>query len=88
MKNELLPSQKHPQIYIFTTQNYKNKNWEGVKKGRGLLKVGYTEQLNVLNRIDQQFPTKTPEITPYELIFKTTAIDESGTIFKLMNMVK
>ena len=82
MKNELLPSQKHPQIYIFTTQNYKNKNWEGVKKGRGLLKVGYTEQLNVLNRIDQQFPTKTPEITPYELIFKTTAIDESGIIFK------
>ena len=78
MKNELSPSQKHPQIYIFTTPNYKDKNWESDKKGKGLLKIGYTEQLNVMDRIAQQFPTKTPEITPYELIFKTTAVDESG----------
>ena len=82
MKNELSPFQKHPQIYIFTTPNYKNTTWEGSKKGKGLLKIGYTEQLNVIDRIAQQFPTKTPEIKPYELIFKTTAIDESGVIFK------
>ena len=81
MKNELSPVQKHPQIYIFTTANYKHKDWTGVKKGKGLLKIGYTEQLNVTDRIAQQFPTKTPEIKPYELIFKTTDIYESGQIF-------
>lgn len=82
MNNELSPSQKHPQIYIFTTPNDKNKIWKGPKKGKGLLKVGYTEQLNVTDRIAQQFPTKTSEIRPYELIFNTTAIDDSGEIFK------
>ena len=82
MKNELSPIQKHPQIYIFTTANYKDKDWTGLKKGKGLLKIGYTEQLNVTDRIAQQFPTKTPEIIPYELIFKTTAIDESGQVFR------
>ena len=81
MTNNLSPTLKHPQIYVFTSPIYKNQKWKGSKKGHGILKIGYTESLDVNDRIKSIFSTKTPEKIPYELLFKTTAIDENGKVF-------
>ena len=39
-----IPLYKVPTIYVYTLKSYKNRVWQGVRKGKGLLCVGYTEQ--------------------------------------------
>lgn len=41
----------HPQIYAYTEPHYKEREWEGARQGKGLLKIGYTERKDVLTRI-------------------------------------
>ncbi len=69
-----------PQIYAYTTTQHKNTEWEGEKSGKGLLKVGYTEK-DIEERIWEQFPTKTPEKQPFEILLKEEAIDKDGNFF-------
>jgi hypothetical protein len=69
-----------PQIYAYTTTQYKDREWEGEKSGRGLLKVGYTEK-DVAERIWEQFPTKTPEKQPFEVLLAEEAVDSNGHFF-------
>ncbi|MDP3726142.1 MAG: GIY-YIG nuclease family protein, partial [bacterium] len=69
-----------PQIYAYTTGQYKNTEWRGEKKGTGLLKVGYTEK-DVEARIWEQFPTRTPERQPFEILLKEEAVDTRGNFF-------
>lgn len=69
-----------PQIYAYTTRHYKNTVWSGEKQGKGLLKVGYTEK-NVEARIWEQFPTRTPERQPFEILLKEEAVDMRGNFF-------
>jgi hypothetical protein len=69
-----------PQIYAYTTKQYKEAPWCGKKQGKGLIKIGYTEKV-VEERIWEQFPTKTPEIQPFEILLKEDAIDEKGDFF-------
>lgn len=82
MKANLFPYQKHPQIYGYTTDQYKETTWKSGRQGKGLIKIGYTERRNVEDRIKEQFPTLTPSETPYTLIFKASAITEDGRVFK------
>lgn len=77
---ELIQREIKPQIYAYTTSHYKNFPWEGEKQGSGLLKIGYTEK-DIESRIWEQFPTKTPEKNPFEILFKDEAIDEKGDFF-------
>lgn len=69
-----------PQVYAYTTAQYKEISWQGEKRGKGLLKVGYTEK-DIEQRIWEQYPTKTPEVKPFEILFKDDAIDEKGDFF-------
>ena len=69
-----------PTIYAYTTPNYVNRVWEGVKKGKGLLKVGYTRK-EVEKRIWEQFPTKTPELKPFSIVVTEEALDATGKFF-------
>ena len=46
---------KTPKIYAYSDRNFPN-----------CLKIGFTRQDDVLDRIRQQYPTKTPSI-PYAL---------------------
>ena len=56
-----IPQYKVPTIYVYTTPYYKNKNWyQGTRDGKGILKIGYTEQEDEEDRIKQQFPTLMP----------------------------
>jgi hypothetical protein len=69
-----------PQIYAYTTPQYNETEWKGEKPGKGLLKVGYTEK-DVESRIWEQFPTKTPEKQPFEILLKEEAVDSNGQFF-------
>jgi hypothetical protein len=69
-----------PQIYAYTTKQYKEASWQGEKSGKGLLKIGYTEK-DIELRIWEQFPTKTPEVQPFEILLKDDAVDEKGDFF-------
>lgn len=72
---------KEPKIYAFTTTQYENTPWQGLKKGTGLLKVGYTEK-NIEQRIWQQFPTKTPESQPFKVLLAEDAITNDNKLFR------
>lgn len=77
---ELIQKIIKPQVYAYTTKQYKDTAWVGQKEGKGLLKVGYTEK-DVEKRIWEQFPTKTPESCPFEILLVEEAIDEQGNFF-------
>lgn len=72
----------HPQIYAYTEPHYKEREWEGARQGKGLLKIGYTERKDVLTRIWEQFPTKKADVQPFEVAFVADAIDDKGAVFK------
>lgn len=72
----------HPQIYAYTEPHYKEREWEGARQGKGLLKIGYTERKDVLTRIWEQFPTKKADVQPFELVFVSEAVDDKGAVFK------
>ena len=46
----------------------------------GLLKVGYTE-VNVRKRVDEQYPTKRPGLSPYRIVLEESAMRNDGTAF-------
>lgn len=77
---ELLNSHKIPKIYVYTEPQYKAAEWEGKRKGRGFLKIGFTTG-NVENRIRQQFPTNKPVDNPFEILLEEVAIRKDGTFF-------
>ena len=72
----------HPQIYAYTEPHYKEREWEGARQGKGLLKIGYTERKDVLTRIWEHFPLQRPEKQPFELLFKAEALDDKDAVFK------
>lgn len=73
---------RYPQIYAYTEPHYKEREWEGPRVGKGLLKIGYTEREDVLTRVWEQFPTKKADALPFELVFSAEAIDDKGAVFK------
>ena len=66
---EIIQKIIRPQIYAYTTKQYKETLWKGEKQGKGLFKIGYTEK-DIEARIREQFPTKTPEAQPFEILLK------------------
>lgn len=80
LKQELLQKKITPKIYAYTTEQYKNIEWQGEKSGKGLIKIGYTKK-DVESRVWSQFPTKTPEEIPFDILFEEEAIDNFGNFF-------
>lgn len=80
MKKDIFQKAIVPKVYAYTTNSYRDTVWHGQKTGKGLLKVGYTEK-EVEARIWEQFPTKTPEVQPFEIQLIEDAIDEAGNFF-------
>ena len=69
-----IPQYKVPTIYVFTLPFYKNAKWEeGTREGKGILKIGYTEQEDEQDRIRQQFPTLMPD-NPETLLVRTAVL--------------
>ncbi len=78
--SELLTSVKNPRIYAYTEPQYENTEWVGARRGKGLLKVGYTER-DVDTRIKEQFPVNRPTNIPYYIRLDESAIRNDGTFF-------
>jgi len=77
---EIIQKAIEPKIYAYTTPQYKNLLWQGKKEGKGLLKVGYTEK-DVEQRVKEQFSTKRPESSPFEILLNESAVDDGGKFF-------
>jgi hypothetical protein len=74
-KDEVLSPAQIPKIYVYTIPEYENREWQD-KKGFGVLKVGYTTEANVENRISAQL-ISTPE-QQWKLLLVDIAIGPDG----------
>lgn len=54
--------------------------WQGKRRGKGVLKVGYTAK-SVKERIEEQYPTIRPGKLPYKIVLDEFAIRDDGTLF-------
>ena len=70
-------AQNRPHIYAYTTPQFEEVEWNGIRPGKGLLKVGYTSK-NVQERIDEQFPVKGPVDNQYTILLDEFAILENS----------
>ncbi len=61
-----------PKIYAYTTPEFKSK---------GYIKVGYTTRKDVLTRISEQFPTKSPHQNPFIILLDELAVDDNERFF-------
>jgi len=61
----------NPTIYAYQDTNPQYK---------GLLKIGFTN-LNVQDRVAQQYPTKRPGKSPYKIVFEESAMRNDGSDF-------
>ena len=77
---KIFEAPKQPHIYAYTEPQYANVQWNGVRPGKGLLKVGYTSK-DVRDRIEEQFPVKGPFENSYTILVDEFAIRDDGTLF-------
>jgi hypothetical protein len=73
-------SQHRGTIYAYTTPAYRNTRWTGRRRGRGLVKVGYTSR-DAHVRIREQIGASSPEKNPYDLLLTARATRRNGTAF-------
>lgn len=73
-------SQRRPHIYAYTEPQYEKMPWQGKRRGKGVLKVGYTAK-SVKERIEEQYPTIRPGKLPYKIVLDEFAIRDDGTLF-------
>jgi hypothetical protein len=79
----LLEGVRQPKIYAFALESLKGEPWEGKRKGKGLLKVGYTER-DVEARVREsvnglKMPKKAR--ADYEIVLSEAAETDSGQVF-------
>ena len=77
---EILSNNKIPKIYAYTEPQFKDTPWKNKRRGRGLLKIGYTQRTSQ-ERVAEQFGTNRPIDNPYEILLEEIAIRKDGTYF-------
>lgn len=81
MKIEFEGAVRHPKIYAYTTPDFSKMAWKGDRKGRGLIKVGFTDR-DVTVRIHEQLNAiKLPSKNSFELLLAEAAITSEGLFF-------
>lgn len=74
-------SVRHPKVYAYTIEPYRDTPWVGSRNGRGLVKVGETQR-DVHIRIREQLnAVKMPVETKYDLLLVEAALTDDGRIF-------
>jgi hypothetical protein len=73
-------SQNTGSIYAYTTPAYRKTRWTGRRRGRGLIKVGYTTR-DPHVRIREQIGASSPEKEPYTLLLTSRAVKRNGRSF-------
>lgn len=78
----IFPSPKPTRIYAFTEPQFEETPWVGPRrKGKGLLKVGFTTRDEASRRIWENFPTQGPGIQPFTVKLDEEAKRPDGTFF-------
>jgi len=72
---------RHPKIYAYTTDAYRDEPWTGKRQGSGLIKVGYTDRDADRRITEQLHGVKMPTRTNYDLLLTASAITDSGQAF-------
>jgi hypothetical protein len=73
---------RHPKIYLYTTEAERDTPWQGSRKGKGLVKVGYTER-DVFARVNEQLnPVKQPKRVEPVGVKAEAAITKDGFVFR------
>lgn len=73
---------RHPKIYVYQLDQFKDSEWTGGRKGKGLVKIGFTDR-DVSVRIREQLHgVKMPVDTPYDLLLSEPAITINGQAFR------
>ncbi|MBT28047.1 MAG: hypothetical protein CMO01_00190 [Thalassobius sp.] len=67
-------------IYAYTTPAYRRTRWSGRRRGRGLVKVGFTRR-DPHVRIREQIGASSPEKVPYTLLLTAPAKTRRGRAF-------
>jgi len=81
MTVSLVGGVRHPKVYAYTTDAYKDTPWRGDRQGKGLIKVGYTDR-DIHVRIKEQLhAVKMPTTTPYTILLAEAAITDDGQAF-------
>ncbi|MCP3878905.1 MAG: GIY-YIG nuclease family protein [Sulfitobacter sp.] len=81
MTVQLAGSVKHPKIYAWTDDDHAALSWEGKRNGAGVIKIGYTAENDVQDRIRSSRGIKSPLTKPYQLVLTETAITDNGEVF-------
>jgi hypothetical protein len=72
---------KHPKIYAYTIDQYKDTPWQGKRDGAGLVKVGETQR-SVQKRIREQLAAiKMPIETIPDILMVEPALTDDGRVF-------
>ena len=81
MSISLADGVKHPKIYAYTIDQYKDTAWVGGREGCGLVKVGETQR-SVVRRIREQLAAiKMPVETEPDILLVEPAITDDGRVF-------
>lgn len=81
MTSTLAGGVKHPKIYAYTTPAHAHTKWAGGREGKGLVKVGFTEQGDAEARIKQAQGVKGPGGPQHSLLLVESAITDDGRAF-------
>lgn len=72
---------RHPKIYVYQLEQFKESGWSGNRKGKGLVKVGYTDRDVAVRIREQLHGVKMPVDTPYDLLLSEPAVTLDGRAF-------
>jgi hypothetical protein len=72
---------RHPKIYVYQLDQFKESAWTGGRPGKGLIKVGYTDREVTVRIKEQLHGVKMPVDTPYDLLLTEPAITQDGLAF-------
>jgi len=78
--NELIIDEKLKKVYIFTEPHYKNREWEGSRKGKGFLKIGETTGTGE-DRVRNQHPVKGPDGENWDLLYECIGLTKTNQPF-------
>lgn len=81
MSISLADGVKHPKIYAYTIDQYKETPWVGGRDGAGLIKIGETQR-SVVKRIREQLAAiKMPVETHADIVLVEPALTDDGRVF-------
>ncbi len=81
MSVSLVGGVKHPKIYAYTLEQYKETAWVCGRTGKGLIKIGQTTRGADLRISEQVNPVKMPTPTEFETLLVEAAITDDGRVF-------